>query len=48
MNMGQITAQVKLAVDSPLRVYLVNRMDGHLITPSEIGSVMRVIEGEGM
>ena len=48
MNMGQITAQVKLAVDSPLRVYLVNRMDGHLITPSEIGSVMRVIEGAGM
>lgn len=47
MNMGQITAQVKQAVDRPQRVFLVNRMDGHLVTPSDIGGIMRVIEGGG-
>lgn len=47
MNMGQIMAQVKQAVDRPQRVFLVNRMDGHLVTPSDIGGIMRVIEGGG-
>lgn len=47
MNMGQVMAQVKQAVQRPDRVFLVNRMDGHLVTPTDIGKVMRVIEGRG-
>ena len=47
MNMGQIKAQVKQAAVHPDRVFLVNRMDGHLVTPSDIGKVMRTVEGRG-
>lgn len=47
MNMGQIKDQVKKAVLHPDRVFLVNRMDGHLVTPTDIGKVMRTIEGRG-
>ena len=47
MNMGQMLAQVKQVVQRPDRVFLVNRMDGHLVTPTDIGKVMRVIEGRG-
>lgn len=47
MNMGQVMAQVKQAVAHPDRVFLVNRMDGMLVTPSDIGKVMRTIEGRG-
>ncbi len=47
MNMGQVMAQVKQAVQRPDRVFLVNRLDGHLVTPTDIGKVMRVIEGRG-
>lgn len=47
MNMGQICAKVKEAVENPKNVFLVNRMDGKLVTPTDIGGVMRVIEGRG-
>jgi 2-oxoglutarate ferredoxin oxidoreductase subunit alpha len=47
MNMGQMLQQVKLAVNNPERVFLVNRMDGMLVTPADIGRVMRIIEGRG-
>ena len=47
MNMGQICAQVKNVVANPDRVFLVNRMDGNLVTPTDIGQIMRVIEGRG-
>lgn len=47
MNTGQMLAQVKQAVRSPEKVFLVNRLDGQLVTPEDIGKVMRVIEGRG-
>lgn len=47
MNMGQICAQVKNVVANPDCVFLVNRMDGKLVTPTDIGQIMRVIEGRG-
>ena len=47
MNMGQVMTQVKAAVANPDRVFLVNRMDGMLVTPTDIGKVMRTIEGRG-
>ncbi len=48
MNMGQVMAQVKAAVDNPHRVFLANRFDGHLITPSDIKRLLRVIQGRGV
>ncbi len=48
MNMGQVIAQVKAAVDNPDRVFLANRIDGHLITPSDIKRLLRVIQGRGV
>ena len=45
MNMGQICAQVRQAVTRPDDVFLINRVDGQLITPTDIGRVMRVVEG---
>ena len=47
MNMGHMAAQVRQNVKSPDRVFLVNRVDGQLITPTDISRVMRVIEGRG-
>lgn len=47
MNMGQVLAQVKQALPRRDRVFLVNRMDGNLVTPTDIGKVMRIIEGRG-
>lgn len=47
MNMGQITTQVKQVVQRPDRVFLVNRVDGLMLNPTDIGKVMRVIEGRG-
>ena len=47
MNMGQVLAQVKQAVPNRDRVFLVNRMDGMLVTPQDIGKVMRTVEGRG-
>lgn len=47
MNMGQVCAQVRQAVPRPDDVFLINRVDGQLITPTDIGNVMRVVEGRG-
>ncbi len=47
MNMGQICAQVKQAADDPSKVFLVNRMDGQLITPADIRKTIRVVAGRG-
>lgn len=47
MNMGQVLFQVKSAVKHADRVFLVNRMDGTLVTPTDIGNTMRTIEGRG-
>jgi len=48
MNMGQIVREVKAAVDEPERVFLANRVDGTMITPTDIKNVMRIIEGKGV
>lgn len=48
MNMGQVLAQVKAAVRKPGRVFLANRIDGKLITPSDIKRLLRVIQGRGV
>ncbi len=48
MNMGQVLTQVKAAVDDPGKVFLVNRIDGKLITPSDIKRLLRVIQGRGV
>lgn len=48
MNMGQVMAQVKAAVRKPGRVFLANRIDGQLITPSDIKKLLRVIQGRGV
>ncbi len=48
MNMGQVLTQVKAAVRNPDRVFLANRIDGKLITPSDIKQLLRVIQGRGV
>ncbi len=48
MNMGQVLTQVKAAIDSPEKVFLANRIDGKLITPSDIKRLLRVIQGRGV
>ncbi len=48
MNMGQILREVKLAIDEPEKVYLINRVDGEFITPQDIKNVLRVVEGKGV
>ena len=48
MNMGQVLQQVKMAVDKPENVYLANRIDGALITPTDIRNIMRLIRGMGV
>ncbi|SDO63108.1 2-oxoacid:acceptor oxidoreductase subunit alpha [Desulforhopalus singaporensis] len=48
MNMGQVLTQVKAAVDEPSRVFLANRFDGKLITPTDIKRLLRVIQGRGV
>jgi 2-oxoglutarate ferredoxin oxidoreductase subunit alpha len=48
MNMGQVMRHVKAAVEEPERVFLANRIDGHLITPSNIKQLLRVIQGRGV
>jgi 2-oxoglutarate ferredoxin oxidoreductase subunit alpha len=48
MNMGQVLTQVKAAVKNPDRVFLANRIDGQLITPSNIKQLLRVIQGRGV
>ena len=48
MNMGQLVPSVKSAVFDPERVFLANRIDGMLITPADIDTFVRVIDGRGM
>lgn len=48
MNMGQVLTQVKAAVDDPSKVFLANRIDGQLITPTNIKQLLRVIQGKGV
>jgi 2-oxoglutarate ferredoxin oxidoreductase subunit alpha len=48
MNMGQVMAHIKAAVRKPNRVFLANRIDGHLITPADIKRLLRVIQGKGV
>lgn len=48
MNMGQIVHQVKAAVERPHRVFLSNRVDGGMITPTDIKNLIRVIQGKGI
>ncbi len=47
-NMGQIVNEVKKCVDYPERVYLVNRVDGEFITPTDVRNITRVIQGRGV
>ena len=48
MNVGQILSEVKKAVEKPGRVFLANRIDGVFITPSDIISILRLIQGKGV
>jgi 2-oxoglutarate/2-oxoacid ferredoxin oxidoreductase subunit alpha len=48
MNMGQILQAVKASVDHPERVFLANRVDGDLITPTDIRNILRLIWGKGV
>ena len=48
MNMGQILQEVKKAVDDPEKVFLANRVDGALITPTDLRNILRVIQGKGV
>jgi len=48
MNMGQVVTQVKNAVDNPNNVFLANRIDGQLISPFDIKTVLRMIQGKGV
>ncbi|MFO7748529.1 MAG: 2-oxoacid:acceptor oxidoreductase subunit alpha, partial [Desulfobacteraceae bacterium] len=48
MNMGQVVKQVKSAVERPDDVFLANRIDGELITPTNIKTLLRVIQGRGV
>ncbi len=48
MNMGQVLQAVKLAVDDPEKIFLANRIDGSLITPTDIRNILRVIQGKGV
>jgi 2-oxoglutarate ferredoxin oxidoreductase subunit alpha len=48
MNMGQVLSEVKKAVDNPESVFLVNRIDGVLINPVDIITIMRLIQGRGV
>ena len=48
MNMGQIMHEVRRAVDQPEKVFLANRIDGVFITPTDIRSILRLIQGKGV
>lgn len=48
MNMGQLVPSVKASVSNPDRVFLANRIDGLPITPADVESFVRVIDGKGM
>jgi len=46
--MGQVVTQVKSAVDNPNNVFLANRIDGQLISPTDIKTILRMIQGKGV
>jgi len=48
MNLGQVVEQVKLAVEKPDRVFLINRFDGVFIAPEDIMNLIRLIQGKGV
>ncbi len=48
MNMGQILMPVKMAVNQPEKVFLINRVDGVFITPTDIRNTLRIIQGRGI
>jgi 2-oxoglutarate ferredoxin oxidoreductase subunit alpha len=48
MNTGQIMREVKAAVKNPENVFLANRIDGTLITPTDIRNILRLIQGRGV
>ncbi len=48
MNMGQILPAVKMSIDRPEKVFLINRIDGKFITPTDIRNMLRVIQGKGV
>ncbi|CAB5080176.1 2-oxoglutarate/2-oxoacid ferredoxin oxidoreductase, alpha subunit (EC [Olavius algarvensis associated proteobacterium Delta 3] len=48
MNMGQVMQMVKNAVDNPKKVFLANRIDGQLVTPTDIRNILRLIQGQGV
>ena len=48
MNMGQILQMVKLAVEKPDKAFLINRIDGELITHTDIISALRLFQGRGV
>lgn len=48
MNMGQLVPSVKASVSDPDRVFLANRIDGLPITPADVESFVRVIDGKGI
>ena len=48
MNLGQLFATVKQHADKPDRVHLVSRIDGEMLNPADIDSVVRVIAGRGI
>ena len=48
MNLGQVVREVKAAVEEPHKVYLSNRVDGEMITPTDIKNLIRVIQGKGV
>jgi 2-oxoglutarate/2-oxoacid ferredoxin oxidoreductase subunit alpha len=48
MNTGQVMREVKAAVKNPENVFLANRIDGTLITPTDIRNILRLIQGRGV
>ena len=48
MNTGQVMREVKAAVKDPENVFLANRIDGALITPTDIRNILRLIQGRGV
>ena len=48
MNTGQIMREVKAAVKNPENVFLANRIDGTLITPTDIRNILPLIQGRGV
>lgn len=48
MNTGQMCRTVQAALPDPNKVFLINRIDGVMITPANIKEQLRVISGRGM